>query len=140
MNEDFSDIIHLPHHVSTRYPQMPIMQRAAQFSPFAALTGYDASVKEEARLTESQTTLADDAAAELNRRMAILREHLTEHPTVAITYFQPDARKAGGHYQQASGPIAKIDDIHQIIHLTDGTQIPIHTILDLTAPLFDLPT
>ncbi len=137
MTDDYSDIIHLPHPVSKRHPQMSMIQRAAQFSPFAALTGYDASVKEEARLTESQETLGDDTIAVLNHRVAILRDHLQEHPLVSVTYFRPDSRKAGGEYLTIQGHIQKMDDYEHTILVENHQPIAIQYILDISGALFD---
>ena len=96
----YGDIIGFPHHVSTVHPQMSIYDRAAQFSPFAALTGHEAAIRETARLTEQEAELDEDKKAELNEKMQELMkyaaEHPTEHPRVSVTYFKPDDRKAGG--------------------------------------------
>ena len=93
MTDKYDDIINLPHHVSKRHPQMSMMNRAAQFAPFAALTGHSAAIEETARLTESQQELADEDSEILNHKMAYLREAINEHPTISITYFEPDKRK-----------------------------------------------
>ena len=95
----YDDIINLSHHVSSRHPQMPMMNRAAQFSPFAALTGYDDAVRETARLTDEKIELDEYEKEELDRKIQWLGSHLDEHIPVSITYFQPDDRKAGGTYE-----------------------------------------
>ena len=93
---NYDDIIDLPHHVSETHPPMSRADRAAQFSPFAALTGYDAAVRETARMTERRIELDEGVKAELNARLNCILEHLSEHPQVSITYFMPDEKKSGG--------------------------------------------
>lgn len=131
MNHSYDDIIHLPHHVSTTRPRMPIANRAAQFAPFAALSGYDAAVKETARLTDQQTQLGESELAILNSKLQMLADHLAEHPEVAITYFQPDEKKAGGAYMTATGIVKKIDDYEGIITLRNGERIALERILSI---------
>ena len=110
----YQDIINLPHHVSKTHPQMPLYDRAAQFSPFAALTGYEDAIRETARLTDNWL-IADRERTE----------------SVTIIYFQPDARKEGGSYVTVTGQIKKIDDCSQKIFLTDGTKIDLGRIVDI---------
>ena len=117
----YEDIIHLPHHVSERHPRMSMMDRAAQFSPFAALTGYDAAIKETARLTDR-----------INR----LLEELQNYPPVEITYFIPDDYKEGGRYHTLQGQIKRIDDVEHMLRLCDGTCIYFEDILDINSELF----
>ena len=109
MNQ-YEDIINLPHHVSTTRPQMPMSDRAAQFSPFAALTGYDAAIKETGRLTDTKIELDDEELHNLNLKFQFLVEHLEDEPEVAVTYFKADERKAGGAYLEATGIVKKLDD------------------------------
>ena len=94
----YDDIINLPHHVSTRHPQMPIKDRAAQFSPFAALTGYAGEVTEAARITETRIELTEDQKAKLDERLCLLEDIFPERPNVTFIYFVPDQRKQGGSY------------------------------------------
>ena len=89
MTDNYDDIINLPHHVSTRHPQMSMMNRAAQFAPFAALTGHAAAIEETARLTDTQMELADEDSEILNQKKAYLRKNINEHPPISITYFEP---------------------------------------------------
>ena len=96
MTSSYEDILHLPHHVSPTRPQMPMEDRAAQFSPFAALVGYDDAIDETARQTEAQITLTEDRKAELDQTMQQLLRQLDRQPTVRLRYFVPDERKAGG--------------------------------------------
>lgn len=130
MNE-YDDIINLPHHVSKVHPQMSMMNRAAQFAPFAALTGHAAAIEETARLTDEQHELADEDNEILNQKMAYLRENLHEHPTITITYFEPDKKKAGGKYKSIEGQLKNIDDYSQTIILKNGEVIILKSILDL---------
>ena len=125
----YDDIINLSHHVSSRHPQMPMMNRAAQFSPFAALTGYDDAVRETARLTDEKIELDEYEKEELDRKIQWIGSHLDEHIPVSITYFQPDDRKAGGTYEEIIDTIRKINVYEHEILLTKGTKIPIMNIL-----------
>ena len=125
----YDDIINLPHHVSSRHPQMPMMNRAAQFSPFAALTGYEDAVRETARLTDEKIELDEYEKEELDRKIQWIGSHLDEHIPVSITYFQPDYRKAGGTYEEIIDTIRKINVYEHEILLTKGTKIPIMNIL-----------
>ncbi len=136
MTDHFDDIINLPHPDPKHHQRMPMLERAAQFLPFAALTGYDDSVREEARLTDKQVAIGEDAAEELDRRMALLREHLPEMPLVTITYFVPDSRKDGGRYLSATGRIKKMDDYGQTILLENNPPIAIQHVLDIESELF----
>ena len=134
MNE-YDDIINLPHHVSKSHPQMSMMNRAAQFAPFAALTGHSAAIEETARLTDEQQELADEDSDALNQKMAYLRETINEHPTITITYFEPDKKKAGGKYKSIEGQLQNIDDYTQTIILKSGVSIPFASILDIQIQL-----
>ena len=131
MTEDYSDIINLPHHVSRNHPQMPIATRAAQFAPFAALTGYDAVIHETARLTEGQVELEEYDNERQNRKFAELMVNLDNHPEITVSYFLPDERKAGGRYITASGTVKKIDTYEHLLWMDDGTKIPIADITDI---------
>ena len=131
MTEDYSDIINLPHHVSHNNPQMPMMARAAQFAPFAALTGYDAVIHETARQTDKQVELEEYDNERLNRIFSELMDSLEEHPVVTVSYFKPDEHKAGGAYVTVTGQLKKIDTYEQLMVMEDGTAIPIGNIMDL---------
>ncbi len=130
MNE-YDDIINLPHHVSKVHPKMSMMNRAAQFAPFAALTGHAAAIEETARLTDEQHELADEDSDALNQKMAYLRETINEHPIITITYFEPDRKKAGGMYKSIEGQLKNIDDYNQSIVLKSGEVIFLKSILDI---------
>ena len=125
----YDDIINLSHHVSSRHPQMPMMNRAAQFSPFAALTGYEDAVRETARLTDEKIELDEYEKEELDRKIQWIGSHLDEHIPVSITYFQPDDKKAGGSYEEIVDTIRKINVYEHEILLAKGTKIPIMNIL-----------
>ena len=129
MSGRYDDIIDLPHPVSQRHPQMPLADRAAQFSPFAALTGLDAALQETARLTDQRITLDEYEQAELDKTLQTLREAAPQHPAVEITYFQPDARKAGGQYVTSVGHVKRIAEYEQQLILTEGTSIPLAEII-----------
>lgn len=129
MSGRYDDIIDLPHPVSQRHPQMPLADRAAQFSPFAALTGLDAALQETARLTGQRITLDEYEQAELDKTLQALREAAPQHPAVEITYFQPDARKAGGQYVTSVGHVKRIAEYEQQLILTEGTSIPLAEII-----------
>ena len=131
MKEDYFDIINLPHHVSRNHPQMPMEARAAQFAPFAALTGYDAVIHETARLTDKQVELEEYDNDRLNRIFSELMDSLEKHPMVTVSYFKPDEHKAGGAYMTVSGKLKKIGTYEQIMKMEDGTVIPIGSIMDL---------
>ncbi len=129
----YADIIDLPHHQSAKRPHMPLEDRAAQFSPFAALTGYEDAVKETARLTDERIEMDEYSKEALNRQLNALQKVLAGNrqvvngvvPRVKITYFVADARKAGGAYVTVEGELHKIKEYEQLLELTDGTTIPI---------------
>ena len=136
MNGKYGEIMGLPHHVSKTRPQMPMSDRAAQFAPFAALTGYDAAIKETGRLTDERIELDVEALSALDMKYQLLMEALDEAPEVTITYFQPDERKAGGKYVSAVGTVKKIDDFERRITMRDGTRIPMDDVLSIDGELF----
>ena len=131
MKGPYDDIITLPHPTSRRYPRMPAADRAAQFAPFAALTGYAAAVKETARETEAFTELAEDEAAALDRQLRLLEERIRERPWVVLTCFQPDQRKAGGAYVEVQGRVKRLDATAGTITLENGREIPVSYILEI---------
>lgn len=131
MSNNYDEIIHLPHHVSkTRLP-MPMSDRAAQFSPFAALTGYDAAIEETGRLTEDRIILDENEIEILNAKLQSIEEQLENEPVAVITYFQPDKKKSGGAYVTITGVVKKIDSYEQVIVLTCGLRIPIAEIIQI---------
>lgn len=137
MTRTYDDIINLPHHVSTTRPHMTATDRAAQFSPFAALTGYDAAIKETARLTDERVKLDEYMKDALNDRLLIVANRIKEHPEIAITYFQPDAKKNGGTYVTAISTAKKIDEYKRIVVMNDGTAITIDEIISIDGQIFE---
>ena len=131
MNNRYDEIMGLPHHVSKTRPQMPMSDRAAQFAPFAALTGYDSAIKETGRLTNERIELDEEALTALDRKYQLLMDTLDDAPEVTIIYFQPDERKAGGQYVSATGTVKKVDTFGRRILLQDGTRIPLDSVYDL---------
>ncbi len=129
---DYDDIIHLPHPVSVRHAALSNADRAAQFAPFAALTGYDTELAETARLTTPRAELTESEQQLLNEVYRYLQEHSSEHPRVTITYFQPDSRKAGGAYITVTAPVKKLDEYTQSIVLTTGETISMAEIVAIT--------
>ena len=138
MNGKYDEIMGLSHHVSKTRPQMPMSDRAAQFAPFAALTGYDAAIKETRRLTDERIELDVEALSALDMKYQLLMEALDEAPEVTITYFRPDERKAGGKYVSAVGAVKKIDDFERRITMQDGAKIPMDDVLSIEGELFSV--
>ncbi|NLY46940.1 MAG: YolD-like family protein [Tissierella sp.] len=137
MTRKYNDIIYLPHHVSkTRLP-MAIIDRAAQFSPFAALTGHDAAIKETARLTHKRVELDEYMKIDLNNRLKIIADKIKEDHEISITYFQPDEKKEGGVYITATNRVKKIDKYEGLIFMVDGREIPMDQILSIDGQIFD---
>jgi len=132
----YDDIIDLPHHVSPTRPHMSMIDRAAQFSPFAALSGYDDAVKETARLTDNLVELSDDSRAVLDMKQQILVDAVADHPEISITYFVQDKKKAGGAYVTTTGKVKRIDEYERVLILMDGTRVPLNDILELDSELF----
>ena len=132
----YEDILHHPHHVSETRPRMSGLGRAAQFAPFAALTGYDALIRETARLTDARLELTEEEQEALDKRLQMIAETITERPEVTITYFKPDARKAGGAYITVSGTVKKIDVYERRILLDNGLQIPVGEVYEIQGALF----
>ena len=136
-DDNYDDIINLPHYESKTHPRMSMHQRAAQFSPFAAVTGHDAAVKETERLTDKQIDLDERQKVELDEKLRIISEHLGQNPEVKITYFEPDQKKDGGAYITVSGFIKKIDVYEKKIVLQDGQKIEINQIYDIRSDVLE---
>lgn len=132
----YEDIINLPHHVSPTRPRMSRADRAAQFSPFAALSGYGDAVKETARLTGQRIELDESAKAALDEKLRLLAEVIEDRPETAITYFLPDRKKTGGEYVTVSGRVKRADSVQRELVMMNGTRIPVEDILDVTGDLF----
>ena len=133
MTDSYDDIIDLPHHVSSTRRHMTNAERAAQFSPFAALTGYGAAVEETARLTQEKLELDESAKSEINDRLLWLAQRIREAPRARITYFVPDERKAGGRYVTEAGALRRIDEYNHVLVMENGLEIPMEDIFELEA-------
>ena len=138
MTDKYAHIIDLPHHVSKVRPQMSMYQRAAQFAPFAALTGHSAAISETARLTDKAIELSESDCEVLNQKITLLIAHLNEHPHISITYFIPDRHKEGGRYTTHSGIVRTWNEYEQRLTFDDGTQINTNGIIDMEGQFFDL--
>lgn len=127
----YDDIIDLPHHVSKTRPQMPLKDRAAQFAPFAALTGFGAAIAETGRLTDERIELDEYEKAVLNDQLNVILERIKDRPVVTLTFFQPDKKKAGGAYVTVTEAVKKIDEYEHLVIMTDGRKIPIDDIVEI---------
>lgn len=136
ISHKYDDIINLPHHVSKKHSQMSLHDRAAQFSPFAALTGHKAAINETARLTDEKQILSEDVIAKLNEQLNLIKENIGTNQTVTITYFVPDDKKSGGAYISHTGVVKKIDEYNHTVILTDKTVIPIEQISEMQSDIF----
>lgn len=128
----YEDILEHPRHISNTRAQMPVSDRAAQFSPFAALTGYDAAIKEMRRLTEERIELDEGSKMILDGRLQEVKNHIKEQPEVTVTYFRPDIKKSGGAYVTITKNVKKINEYERLIIFMDGSFIPIDQIYDIT--------
>lgn len=134
MNNKYEDIINLKRPISKKHPPMPLEERAAQFAPFAALTGYEETITETAREVDKRIELDEEAQNTINRKIQELKQQIVTKPIVSITYFQKDLRKKGGEYVTVTEKIRKIDDYKKTIVLENKTEIPIREILDIDIP------
>ena len=135
-NHRYDDIINLPNPTSKKHPRMSLYDRAAQFSPFAALTGHEAAIKETARQTDEKLMLSDEVIAELNEKLNLIAETIGTQQRVRITYFVPDSKKAGGAYITCSGCVKKFDEYEHTVIMEDKTVIPIEQISDIDGEMF----
>ena len=132
----YEDIVDLPHHVSRKHPQPTMADRAARFAPFAAITGYEEMVLEEARVTDDRIEMDESSKAALNEKLNMILEFIDEQSEVSITYFEPDKRKAGGAYVTVTGTVKRIDEYEHLVIMTDGKKINIDEIYNLQSELF----
>lgn len=132
----YDDIINLPHHVSKKHPPMSLLNRAAQFSPFAALTGHSEAVQETARLTDSFIELGEDRKRQLDEQLQRIRENLEREPEIEAVYFQPDDKKDGGAYVTVCGRVKRISEYERRIIFTDGTSLPIDYLFSIKGEMF----
>lgn len=127
----YDDILYRAHPVSKKHPQMPLADRAAQFSPFAALTGHEAAIKETARLTDERIELDENSKNLLNEQFQSIKERIVEKPEILVTYFQSDERKEGGSYLTYTGQVRKIDEYGKAFVMEDGKRIQFEEIIQL---------
>ena len=125
----YADIIDLPHHISQKHPQMPMEKRAAQFSPFAAVSGHDEAIIETDRLTEERIELSEEEMALLDEKLQHIQEHIKEQPEITVTYFEPDEKKSGGAYVTVTGSARRIDEVEGMLLMCYGLHIPIKNII-----------
>ena len=136
MKEDnYEDIINLPHHTSKKHPRMSLEARSAQFAPFAALTGYDEVLIETARLTNERIEIDETIKVIIDSKLQIIKEHIKEMPLITFMYFVPDLKKDGGKYVTVTGNVKKIDEYRNGIVLENKTEIPIDEIIDINGDI-----
>ena len=132
MSGKYDDIMNLPHHTSPRHPHMSVRDRAAQFAPFSALTGYGDAIDETVRLTDGRVELSEDAKAILDLKQRLLMERIDSRPEVTVTYFEPDKRKTGGSYKIVTARLKRIDETERVLIFTDGTRIKTETVVAIS--------
>lgn len=132
----YDDIIYLKHPDFGTHPRMPILDRAAQFAPFAALTGYEDAITETARLTDRRIELDEDKKDILDEKLRFLHEHHKDNYQVSIEYFKQDDKKTGGAYDTFTGNVKKIDSLHRLVITKEGLRIPIDDIIDIQGDFF----
>lgn len=130
-SNQYDDIINLPHHVSKTHAPMALYKRAAQFAPFAALTGYEAAIHETARLTEQRIELDENSKEALDEKLRELLRHLSEHPEIKITYFKEDERKEGGAYLTVTCHVKRIDPITRVMTMQEDMVIRLDDVIDI---------
>ena len=133
----YDDIIHLPHHVSKTRKPMPMINRAAQFAPFAALTGHDEAITETARQTTPKRILSSDEQEILSKRLAYAIDHISERPNLTFTYFIPDTLKDGGRYVTITGVIRKYDALEKTVVLETNEILLIDNILSISGEMIE---
>ena len=136
MSELYDDIINLPHHISDKHPQMSRSNRAAQFSSFAALTGFESAIKEAERRTDERIELGESDIELLHLKLNLIAEKISDRPEVTVTYFVPDEKKKGGAYVTADGAVKRVDDYENTIVFVDGRKIAITDVFDIDGELF----
>lgn len=132
----YDDIINLPHYVSATRRPMSMESRAAQFAPFAALTGHDAAIAETARITTARSEQSAEQLMELSRKLAYALS-MPERRQLTITYFRPDSRKDGGAYVSVRGAVKRVEECFNLLTLTDGTEIPLDAVSDISGEIFN---
>lgn len=127
----YEDIINLPHHVSPKRSPMSMQDRAAQFSPFAALTGFEDAIVETGRITDTRIELGDELRELLDRKQRRLQKFIVDRPEITVTYFAPDEKKVGGTYISVSGRLKQVDEYARELVFTDGKKIPLDDVADI---------
>ena len=138
LENEYEDIIDLPHHKSKKHHSMSLDARLAQFAPFAALTGYDEEIKETSRITTERADIDDNLKIILDEKLQIIRKKLEIKPLVTLTYFKQDLKKSGGKYITVIGNVKKIDEFRNIIILEDNTEIPITELIEISGEIFNV--
>ena len=136
MSGRYDDMIYMQNPTPICKPRMSLYERAAQFSPFAALTGYEDAVEETARLTDARLELSEDMKTILNEKMQMIVDNMDADPIVTITYFVPDKKKEGGAYVDVTGIVKEIDEYERCIVMTDKKKIPIEQVRAIVGDLF----
>ena len=131
MTGPYDDMLNLPHPTSRRHSRMSLSDRAAQFAPFAALSGHGAALAETARLTERRIELEEDVKAALDLKQQMLMDRIDEHPDVAVTWFQPDGKKDGGRYVTTTGRLKRIDEVERVLVMEDKTTVPLDDVISI---------
>ena len=131
MNNEYDDIINLPHFEPQNHKRMSMLARASQFAPFAALNGHEEAIMETARLTDRKIELEEDAKKELDIKMTNILSHIKDHPYIEIIHFVADEKKEGGHYELTSGTAKKDDEYEKSIIMSNGRQIYLDSIVDV---------
>ncbi len=132
----YEDIVGLPRPISKKHPEPTMMERAARFAPFAAITDYEEMVLEEARVTEERITLDENALTLLNEKLNILQEIPDKTPEIKVTYFEPDKKKSGGTYVTRRGTVKQLDPYKKLLIMSDDKKIPLEDICELESELF----
>lgn len=134
----YENIINLPHHQSSTRKHMSNYDRAAQFAPFACLTGHDEAIKETARLTDDFENMGEDRLADLSAKMQVLTDNLSEQPEITVTYFIPDEKKSGGSYAEKTGTVRIIDEYERKLIFYGGDKIDIDKVVDFSGEIFSV--
>lgn len=132
----YDDIIERPHHKSATRIPMPVSERAAQFSAFAALTGHGEAVREAGRLTDDRIELDESSRELLDEKLSVLIQHIADRPVISILYFVPDAYKNGGEYKEITGPVKRVDIYGKVIIMENETSISMNDIINMDGDIF----
>lgn len=138
MKSSYDDIIQLPRHISKKRPKMALINRAAQFSPFAALAGHEEAIEETAIVTEERVELDEYVKCVLSEKLQIIAKRIKEQPKISITFFQPDSMKKGGSYITTVGQVKKIKEHERLIVMADGIEIPMDEIISIDGQIFEV--